>query len=115
MTCRPQWEGGSFKGSEEERKTILAEAMALGADGRDHGRDLFSAKTIGFRSPPRAVEVVADVRIGISRAAHLKALEGRADGVIVASALLDAIGSAPEDAAIQVSRFLRELRPQPAR
>ena len=32
VTCRPQWEGGSFKGSEEERKKILAEAIALGAD-----------------------------------------------------------------------------------
>ena len=55
------------------------------------------------------------VGFGISRPEHLAALEGKADGVIVASALLDAIGRAPEDAATQVSRFLRELRPQPAR
>ena len=46
-------------------------AMALGVDGRDHGRDLCRAKTIGFRPPPRALEVEADVRIGISKAAHL--------------------------------------------
>ena len=46
-------------------------AMALGVDGRDHGRDLCRLKTIGFRPPPRPVEVVADVRIGISKAAHL--------------------------------------------
>jgi len=32
VTCRPQWEGGSFNGSEEERKTILGEALALGAE-----------------------------------------------------------------------------------
>jgi 3-dehydroquinate dehydratase / shikimate dehydrogenase len=32
VTCRPEWEGGSFKGSEEERKAILAEALALGAE-----------------------------------------------------------------------------------
>jgi 3-dehydroquinate dehydratase/shikimate dehydrogenase len=32
VTCRPQWEGGSFKGSEEERKRILADALALGAE-----------------------------------------------------------------------------------
>jgi tryptophan synthase alpha chain len=55
------------------------------------------------------------VGFGISKPEHLAALEGKADGVIVASALLDAIGKAPEDAAAQVSRFLRELRPQPAR
>jgi 3-dehydroquinate dehydratase/shikimate dehydrogenase len=32
VTCRPVWEGGSFKGSEEERKRILAEALSLGAE-----------------------------------------------------------------------------------
>jgi len=55
------------------------------------------------------------VGFGISKPEHLAALEGKADGVIVASALLDAIGKAPADPAGQVSRFLRELRPTPAR
>lgn len=32
VTCRPQWEGGAFKGSEEERKQILADALSLGAE-----------------------------------------------------------------------------------
>ena len=32
VTCRAAWEGGGFKGSEEERKRILAEALALGAE-----------------------------------------------------------------------------------
>src|SRR6266571_6188620 len=32
VTCRPQWEGGCFSGSEEERKGILAAACAHGAD-----------------------------------------------------------------------------------
>ena len=32
VTCRPSWEGGGFKGSEEERKHILADALALGAE-----------------------------------------------------------------------------------
>lgn len=32
VTCRPTWEGGSFSGSEEERKRILAEALAAGAE-----------------------------------------------------------------------------------
>jgi tryptophan synthase alpha chain len=54
------------------------------------------------------------VGFGISKPEHLAALEGKADGVIVASALLDAIGRDPEDPAAQVSRFLRELRPAPA-
>jgi DNA-3-methyladenine glycosylase len=46
-------------------------AMALGVDGRDHGRDLCAARTIGFRPLPCPIEVVADLRIGISKAAHL--------------------------------------------
>ena len=32
LTCRAAWEGGGFKGSEEERKRILAEGLALGAE-----------------------------------------------------------------------------------
>jgi 3-dehydroquinate dehydratase / shikimate dehydrogenase len=32
VTCRPAWEGGTFKGSEEERKRILADALAFGAE-----------------------------------------------------------------------------------
>ena len=55
------------------------------------------------------------VGFGISKPEHLATLEGKADGVIVASALLDAIGKAPDDPAGQVSRFLRELRPAPSR
>ena len=32
VTCRAEWEGGYFKGSEEERRRILEEALAGGAD-----------------------------------------------------------------------------------
>jgi len=32
VTCRPQSEGGYFTGSEEERRAILSEALALGAE-----------------------------------------------------------------------------------
>lgn len=32
VTCRPVWEGGGFAGSEEERRRILEEAIALGAE-----------------------------------------------------------------------------------
>jgi tryptophan synthase alpha chain len=53
------------------------------------------------------------VGFGISRPEHLAALEGHADGVIVASALLDAIARKPDDPTGQVRRFLNELRPPP--
>ena len=32
VTCRPQWEGGRFAGSEDERHRILSDAMSLGAE-----------------------------------------------------------------------------------
>jgi 3-dehydroquinate dehydratase/shikimate dehydrogenase len=32
VTCRPEWEGGAFKGAEEDRRRILADALALGAE-----------------------------------------------------------------------------------
>jgi len=32
VTCRPQWEGGQFTGTEDERRRILTEAMTRGAE-----------------------------------------------------------------------------------
>src|SRR3954454_3088990 len=32
VTCRASWEGGGFRGSEEERERLLAEAQAAGAE-----------------------------------------------------------------------------------
>jgi 3-dehydroquinate dehydratase type I len=32
VTCRPTWEGGAFAGSEEERRRLLSEALAAGAE-----------------------------------------------------------------------------------
>jgi tryptophan synthase alpha chain len=52
------------------------------------------------------------VGFGISRPEHLQALHGKADGVIVASALLDAIAQRPADAPGQVQRFLTTLKPR---
>lgn len=53
VTCRPQWEGGQFNGSEEERRRLLADALSLGAEYVDiewqaHFDDLLS-QTSGRR------------------------------------------------------------------
>lgn len=32
VTCRPMWEGGDFRGSEEERHQLLEQALTLGAE-----------------------------------------------------------------------------------
>ena len=45
--------------------------QAFAVSGADHGRDLCSEAEIGFRPRSAAVEIVEDVRIGISKAAHL--------------------------------------------
>jgi DNA-3-methyladenine glycosylase len=44
--------------------------QALDIDGRDHGRDLCAGGPVGFLPPAAAVDVQADFRIGISKAAH---------------------------------------------
>lgn len=46
--------------------------VALGIDGRDHGRDLCGGAVVGFRRTGAVVPVIADGRIGISRATHLQ-------------------------------------------
>ena len=53
------------------------------------------------------------VGFGISRPEHLEALTGKADGVIVASALLDAIAESPDDPTTRLKEFLTGLRPPP--
>jgi DNA-3-methyladenine glycosylase len=46
--------------------------QALDVDGRDHGRDLCAGGGIGFVAPASPAAVETDVRIGISKAAHLR-------------------------------------------
>jgi DNA-3-methyladenine glycosylase len=46
-------------------------SQALGVRGEEHERDLCASKSIGFRGTPGAVSAVADLRIGITRSAHL--------------------------------------------
>ncbi len=45
--------------------------QALDVDGRDHGRDLCAGGDIGFLPPAAPPAVETDIRIGISKAAHL--------------------------------------------
>jgi DNA-3-methyladenine glycosylase len=45
--------------------------IALGIDGRDHSRDLCANDAVGFRPRAAQTKVQADVRVGISKAAHL--------------------------------------------
>lgn len=45
--------------------------QAFGITGADHGRDLCAEASVGFRPRSSSVDVVEDVRIGISKAAHL--------------------------------------------
>jgi 3-dehydroquinate dehydratase/shikimate dehydrogenase len=50
LTCRAEWEGGYFKGSEEERRRILEEAIARGAEYIDvEARAAFAGELIRGR------------------------------------------------------------------
>ncbi|HET9849017.1 MAG TPA: tryptophan synthase subunit alpha [Candidatus Dormibacteraeota bacterium] len=55
------------------------------------------------------------VGFGISRPEHLTALQGKANGVIVASALIDAISKAPQNAERELREFLSGLTNPPPR
>lgn len=46
-------------------------AQAFGITGADHGRDLCAGE-VGFAAGGECAEVVADVRVGIARSAHLE-------------------------------------------
>jgi len=46
-------------------------AQALGVDGNDHRRDLCAGEGVGFLPRAKNVAVESDIRIGISKAAHL--------------------------------------------
>jgi DNA-3-methyladenine glycosylase len=46
-------------------------AQALGVTGADHGRDLCSDPATAFRARREVAQVESDLRIGISKAAHL--------------------------------------------
>src|SRR3954466_12062654 len=57
VTCRPTWEGGSFKGSETARKQILTDALERGAEyvdieWRAHFDDVIAAAGGGPPAPP---------------------------------------------------------------
>jgi 3-dehydroquinate dehydratase/shikimate dehydrogenase len=55
VTCRPSWEGGSFAGSEEERRRLLERALELGADYIDvEARARFMGDLVA-RAPDRIV------------------------------------------------------------
>jgi 3-dehydroquinate dehydratase/shikimate dehydrogenase len=50
VTCRAEWEGGHFKGSEEERRRILEDAIARGAEYVDvEARAAFAGELIRSR------------------------------------------------------------------
>jgi DNA-3-methyladenine glycosylase len=59
--------------------------QALDVDGADHGRDLCAGGKIGFLPPAEPPKVETDIRIGISKAAHLpwRFLEAGSDFVSV--------------------------------
>jgi DNA-3-methyladenine glycosylase len=74
-------DGAAPAGPGEKRAGFLAAALcsgpgkltqALDVDGRDHGRDLCAGGGIGFLPPAAPAAVETDVRIGISKAAHLR-------------------------------------------
>jgi 3-dehydroquinate dehydratase / shikimate dehydrogenase len=88
VTCRPQWEGGRFAGSEEERHRILAEAVSLGAEFVDvEWAALHAIHKPGFadiveRAPSRVVVSSHDFD-GVPRDVEARARDMRSYGAAV--------------------------------
>lgn len=61
VTCRPRWEGGTFDGSEEERRRIITDAITAGAEFVDvELRAEFAAEVVRLR---RGHGVIASMHI----------------------------------------------------
>ena len=58
VTCRPQWEGGAFAGSEDERMAILSEAADLGAQYIDLEAKIGPRRVREFKKRHRGVRVI---------------------------------------------------------
>lgn len=88
VTCRPQWEGGQFSGSEEERHRILADAVSLGAEFVDvEWAALHGIHTPGFgdivRSAPARVLVSSHDFDGVPADLEARARDMRSHGAAV--------------------------------
>ena len=85
VTCRPQWEGGRFDGSEESRRDMLARALELGAEFVDvEWKTLRDGHQPGFadvvqRDPQRIVVSSHDFE-GVPSDLGERAREMRASG-----------------------------------
>jgi len=112
VTCRPKWEGGSFEGSEDERRAILDCALRLGAEYVDlefkapFARDMIAAtsgkrvvvsthdfegvpedlidRVRSMRSTGAEIVKVAVMANSLSDCLHLLALERTGSTVLIA-------------------------------
>jgi len=104
VTCRPVWEGGRFDGSEEERRRILVDALALGAEYVDvEWRAPFAADVLTETGGTRLVlsthdfeRVPPDLRARAqamqATGAEVVKVAGKANGLADCVPLLDLCG-----------------------
>ena len=82
----------------------------VGVVGVTGARDAISAELPGFLRRLRAkTELPLVVGFGISKRAHVQALEGLADGAIVASVLIDIVESSPREERVEKVRSYVEV------
>src|SRR6478735_7141148 len=78
VTCRAKWEGGRFDGSEEERRSILEQALACGAEFVDV--EWRAGFTDLIASDPKRVVVSSHDFTGVRSDLSDRAREMRATG-----------------------------------
>jgi 3-dehydroquinate dehydratase / shikimate dehydrogenase len=84
VTCRPRWEGGRFDGSEEERRRLLEQAAALGADYVDvEWRAAFARELVDSRKGRGVILSNHDFDGGVPADLRARAAAMRATGAEV--------------------------------
>jgi len=125
VTCRPAWEGGRFDGAEEERRSILSDALDRGADyvdvewragfadliARDPRRIVLSshdfqrvpedlaARATAMRQAGAGTVKIAVAAAGLSDALVLQPIAAEGDAVVIA------MGDAGLPSRLLASRF----------
>jgi len=88
VTCRAAWEGGRFRGSEEERHRILSQALALGAEYVDVE---WKANFTDLLEPPTAPRIVLSHHdfqaVPADLPAIVRSMRGTGAGVVKVAAM----------------------------
>ena len=111
VTCRPAWEGGQFRGSEEERQRLLEAAVSAGAEFVDVEAAASFAPDIMRLRRGRGVVLSSHVFGGVPTDLRERAAAMRSSGAEVIKIAVEARGVSDMLPLFDLADRLREERP----